>query len=103
VGNGGETVGEVDLAERWLNSLLKEACKEGSTVNYITDSIWRPTLLDALQNALQSRGGNIKALHSSILELDRGLAEKYRIKGVDSVLQHILNNPPPSSSHNSII
>jgi hypothetical protein len=96
VGNGGETVREIDLAERWLKTLLKEACKQGSNVNYITDSTWRSTLLKALQSALQLRGDDFNALHPSILELDRRLAEKYRIKGVDSVLQHILNNLPPS-------
>jgi hypothetical protein len=97
VGNAGETVREIDLAERWLKTLLAEACKQGSNVNYITDSTWRSTLLEALQSALQLRGGNIKALHSSILGLDKQLAKKYGVEGVTSVLRHILNNLPPDA------
>jgi hypothetical protein len=118
VGNGGLTLAEkwvmfmesqvkgqipryqLTVAELWPKTLLEEACKKGSTVNYITDSIWRPILLDALQNALQSRGGDIKALNLSILEFDKQLAKiyekKYGVEGVTSVLQHILNTPPPS-------
>ncbi|MFN9691896.1 MAG: hypothetical protein ACK551_07355 [Vampirovibrionales bacterium] len=82
---------DVPIAERWLKILLEEACEEGCTIDFITDSTWRFTLLDALQSALQSRDGDFNALNRSILELDRQLAEKY---GVKSVLQHILNPSP---------
>ena len=91
--------------EAFLRGILEAACSDSSKVNYLDNTgnnlDWPRFLHTALTRAIESRNFDLDSLHPSILELDEQLAGKYGVEGVTSVLQHILNNPPPASSLDS--